>query len=110
MHARNFRCRREEVTRRPLVKEALACFSDQDDISKVLNNGNLPARGVSLLASRANAIVDSDSFIARFLLKKIGNPDMFDHISDVICRDDVRIINNLPKDERTLDSFASRTD
>ena len=94
----------------PLVKEALACFSDQVDISKVLNNGNLPARGVSLLASRANAIFDSDSFIARFLLKKIGNPDMFNHIRDVICRDDVRIINNLPKDERTLDSFASRTD
>ena len=27
----------------PLVKEALACFSDQDDISKVLDNGNLLA-------------------------------------------------------------------
>jgi hypothetical protein len=48
----------------PLVKEALACFCDQDDIPKVLDNGNLPARGVSLLASRANAIFDSDSFIA----------------------------------------------
>jgi hypothetical protein len=48
----------------PLVKEALACFSDQDDISKVLDNGNLLARGVSLFASRANAIFDSDSFIA----------------------------------------------
>jgi hypothetical protein len=35
---------------------------------------------------------------------------MFDHIRDVICRDDVRVINNLPKDERTPDSFAPRTD
>jgi hypothetical protein len=90
-----------------LVKEVLACFSDLDDISKFFNNGNLTPRGVSLLASRANASLDSDSFIASLSLDKVGNPDMFKRVRDVICRDDVRIIDNLPKDERTLDSFVS---
>jgi hypothetical protein len=90
-----------------LDKEVRACFSDLEYISQIFNNGNLTPRGVSLLASRMNVILDSDSFIAGLSLDKIGKPGMFNRVRDVICRDDVRIIENLPKDERTLDSYVS---
>jgi hypothetical protein len=90
-----------------LERDVRACFSDRDDIAKLLNDdGILTVRGVALLASKANAILDGDSFIASFIMQKIGNPSMYDRIREVICRDDDGIIKNLPKDERTLDSFV----
>jgi hypothetical protein len=89
-----------------LVDEAKACFSDQDENIKLLKDDDLTPRGASLIASRANAILEADSFIANFLLKKILNPEIFDRVRDLICRDDVLIINNLPTDPRTLDGFA----
>ena len=89
-----------------LNQEALACFSDQDSVESLINNGNLLPKGASLLASRADAILESDTFIAVFLLNNIGNRDVFESIRTAICRDDVPIIENLPKDSRTMDSYV----
>jgi hypothetical protein len=89
-----------------IEKEVSACFSDQDDMVKLLKEGTLTRRGVALLASRANAIFDADSFIASFVLKKIGNTDMFDRIVNAICRDDPQIIKKLPGDPRTQDTLG----
>jgi hypothetical protein len=90
----------------PLVGDARACFSDQDDLDKFLKDGSLTLRGVALLASRANAILEADDFIVSFILQKIGNQEMLYRVADLICRDDPQIIDSLPTDPRTRDSFT----
>jgi hypothetical protein len=101
---------RKELPVSSLKDEVLACFSDQDekDIPTLLSNGNaLTPKGAFVIASRLNAMLDADNFIAEFLLKGIGNPEMFKRIGDVICRDDGPILMRLPNDSRINDSFLA---
>src|SRR5215813_9884771 len=89
----------------------LACLSDQDpkELPRAFdkNSGQLSSYGSFLLASRANEMLDADSFIAGFLLKKIGDQDMLKPIGDAICRDDASIIGKLPNIKRLNESFLS---
>jgi hypothetical protein len=104
----------EIIARRPLsvliFKDlVLACFSDQDEdeLPKLFDGETLTRKGAFLVASRLNDMLEADSFIASFLLKQIGNPQMFDRIAAVICRDDEPIIKRLPDIPRINDSFVA---
>ena len=104
----------EIVARHPLPVPDLedlvrACFSDQDEdkLTNFFKDGALTRKGSFLIASRLNDMFDADTFIASFLLKNIGNPEMFQRIGAVICRDDEPILKRLPNIPRINDSFVA---
>jgi hypothetical protein len=102
---------REKFSLPGLKPEILKCLSDQDDAALATlfdeETGTLTAKGSYELASRLNAMLEADSFIAAFILKDVGNTQIFSRIGELICSDDKPIIAKLPDLPRIKDAFQS---
>lgn len=102
---------RQEMYVGDRLNQYLACISDQDaeQFEKLFSKQNvtLTRKGSYLIAHRVNDMLDADNFIATFLVKGVGNLELFRRIGDLICRDDAPIFRNLPNVPRVNDAFAS---
>jgi hypothetical protein len=103
---------RQEMSIGDHLDQFRACVSDLDanEIEALFTEKNgttLSRKGSYLLAHRANDMLDADNFIATFLIKQVGNVELFRRNGDLICRDDAPIIKNLPDTPRIKDSFVA---
>jgi hypothetical protein len=101
---------RHELALPELREEVLACLSDktESELHELFNSADskLTRRGASAIAERVNDILDADNLVASFLVRRIGNVEMFQRIGHLICRDDKPIFERLPNVPRINDSLS----